>query len=201
MPVDLQSLRKALPRAPEPWLVALLSVPQIYGIDTPIELASFCAQLAHESSEFTRLEENLNYSAARLMQVWPSRFPDSDTALAYAHNPEKLANYVYANRMGNGPPESGDGWRYRGRCPIQLTGANNYKSCAKDTKLDIIEHPDLLLQPIEGITVCCWYWQSRDLDRFDDDEFARQETKAINGGTHGLARRQEYLDLLIKELA
>ena len=189
-----------MPRAPGSWLAALLTVPQNYGIDTPNELASFIAQLAHESSEFTRLEENLNYRSSRLMAVWPRRFTSSEMAMSYAHNPERLANFVYANRMGNGTPESGDGWRYRGRGPIQLTGRSNYERCAEDTGMNIVNEPTRLLLPIEGITSAAWYWKVRDLDRFDDDEDARMETKIVNGGTHGVARRQAYLDLALAEL-
>ena len=194
MSVTVEQIQGVMPRAKVYWILPLLSVPQKWGIDTPAELASFIAQIAHESSELTRLEENLNYSAEGLMRTWPKRFTSSEMALDYAHQPRKIANYVYANRMGNGDVRSGDGWFYRGRCPIQLTGKDNYERCGDDIDEPLIDMPDLLLSPNVGITAACWFWKVRDLDRYDDDEDARMETKIINGGEHGLALRQAYLD-------
>lgn len=190
-----------MPRAPEAWLIPILEIPQRYGIDTPNELATFCAQLAVESAELTSLEENLNYSAARLIQVWPKRFPTADAAALYAHAPDRLANFVYAGRMGNGDEASGDGARFKGRGPIQLTGRTNYRHCGQDIGQTLESHPELLLVPAVGIESACWYWRSRGLDRFDDDADARMETRLINGGEHGLMRRQAYLDKALLEFA
>ena len=197
--MNLQALKAVMPRAPEAWLIPILEIPPRYGIDTPNELATFISQLAVESEELTRLEENLNYSAARLTQVWPHRFPSADVAIRYAHAPDRLANFVYAGRMGNGDEVSGDGARFKGRGPIQLTGRMNYRKCGEDIGQPLVYEPELLLVPAVGIESACWYWRSRDLDRFDDDADARAETKLINGGQEGIARRQAYLDKALKE--
>ncbi len=198
--VTLSALRTALPRAPEPWLTALIQELPRWGIDTPNEIASCVAQLAHESVEFTHLTEGLSYSAERLREVWPRRFPTPEIARRYARNPIALANFVYANRIGNGGPESGDGWKYRGRGPIQITGRKNYQACAKGIGAPLLEQPDLLLTPVVGTRSACWYWKSRGLDLLDDDDEVLQETRAVNGGTHGLAQRQTYFDKILATL-
>lgn len=193
-------LKKLLPAAREAWLEALSDEPPKWDIDTTHEFASFLAQVAHESSELRIMEENLNYSAERLMAVWPKRFPEFAIAAPYEYAREKLANYVYANRMGNGDVTSGDGWRYHGRGPIQLTGRDNYKACGEGIGEDLLNHPELLLTPFVGIRSACWFWKSRDLDSLDDDDDVRAETRKINGGETGLARRQalfnRYFEIL-----
>ena len=108
---------------PDAWVAALNPAMSDFDITTPPRTAAFLSQIAYESGEFNHLLENLNYSAQRLVQVWPSRFPTLPVAIPYAGDPEKLANFIYANRLGNGPPASGDGWKYRGRGLIQLDGA------------------------------------------------------------------------------
>src|SRR5258706_10657065 len=110
-------------------------------------MAAFLAQIVHESGNLQNLEENLRYSAKRLREVWPKRFPDGATAEAYAGNAEKLANRVYAGRLGNGDEASGDGWKYRGRGLIQLTGRSNYAACKAALDLDVVRSTDLLLEP------------------------------------------------------
>ena len=190
-------LRQVMPRAPVGWLEALVEEAPKWGIDTVIELASFAAQLAHESVEFTRLEESLNYSAERLMQVWPKRFPTIEAASLYARQPERLANFVYASRLGNGLPASGDGWTFRGRGPIQITGRQNYMHCAFDIGQPVDRQPELLLTPRIGILSACWFWRVNDIDLHDDDLEVRAETRLVNGGEHGLAQRQAYFDKLI----
>lgn len=195
-----RALRLTLPRAPMPWISELISVLPGSTLDTDLEVASFVAQLAHESNEFSRLEENLNYSAPRLMQVWPRRFPDMATAEQYAHKPEKLANNVYGLRLGNGGPETGDGWRYRGRGPIQITGRRNYARLEAAISVPVLSAPDLLLQPYAGIRSALWYWDFAKLDNHDDDDDVRAETRLVNGGEHGLAQRQAYFDSMMKNL-
>lgn len=194
--MDVEALRLILPNAPTEWLEALKEETErlLTVLDSTYEQASFVAQLAHESAEFTRLEENLNYSAARLMAVWPKRFPSLEFAKQYERNPQKLANYVYANRIGNGSETSGDGWRYHGRGPIQLTGRNNYSLCGDWLGIDLLKNPELLLIPKHGIGAACWYWVYKDLDRFDDDDDVKAETKLINGSDLGLAQRQNYFN-------
>lgn len=194
------ALRATLPRAPQPWLDELVKVLPGITIDTPTEIASFVAQIAHESDQFSHLTENLNYSAPRLMQVWPSRFPDLATAQQYDRNPEKLANKVYGLRLGNGGPETGDGWRYRGRGPIQITGRRNYALVEAAIHMPVLSAPDLLLQPHAGIASALWYWEYAKLDQHDDDTDVRAETILINGGTNGLAQRQAYFDAMLHNL-
>ena len=193
-------LKKLFPTTLEAWLEVLAEEPARWGIDTPHELASFLAELAYESDEFRHLEENLNYSAESLMRVWPKRFPTYEIAQRYEHMPEKLANYVYANRMGNGDVDSGDGWRYHGRGPIQLTGRDNYAACSNGIGEDLLNRPELLLTPFVGVRSACWFWKSSNLDAADDDNDVRVETRKINGGELGLVRRQalfnHYLQLL-----
>lgn len=191
------AIKAALPRAPSVWIAALLDEAPRWGIDTDTEIASFVAQLAHESDEFTRLTENLNYSAERLQEIWRRRFPTIDIAHQYARNPQRLANYVYADRIGNGPQESGDGWRYRGRGPLQITGRANYAACGAGIEANLLDQPDILLTPVIGIRSACWYWTSRNLDLLDDDDDVRAETRAVNGGVHGLAKRQAYFNKLM----
>ena len=190
-------LQAIMPRAPAEWLEALAEEAPKWGIDTDNEMASFVAQLAHESVEFTRLEESLNYTASRLMQVWPKRFSSLEAATPYAHDPVHLANFVYSFRLGNGSPDTGDGWRFRGRGPIQITGRRNYSRCASYLGEPLLEKPELLHSPRVGIQSACWFWKVNGLDLHDDDLEARAETKLVNGGEHGLALRQAYFDKLL----
>lgn len=193
-------LRTALPKAPLPWLEAIATELPQHGIDTPNEIASFLAQIAHESNELTHLEENLNYSAERLMVVWPKRFPSYEIAQRYEHVPERLANYVYANRMGNGDEASGDGWRFHGRGPIQLTGRRNYAACGVDIHEGLLVVPDLLLKPVVGIRSALWFWKITNLDKFDDDRDVKVETRLINGGENGIEHRQKLFNHCLRIL-
>ena len=212
----IEKLKQALPKAPIPWLIAAIEECPKAGIDTPNELASFLAQCAHESNEFTQLEENLNYSDRRLAQV-SKQFavnPEEENAalrrpnalaIRLHKNPEDLANYWYddANRgpkskLGNIHP--GDGWRYHGRGPIQITGFDNYKLLQKETGLQVVAHPEILLTPTIGIISACWYWKTRNLDAVDDDKDMRLETRKINGGEIGLQDRQKLFNHILMYL-
>lgn len=177
-----------------------------YGIDTPNEQASFLAQCAHESALFSLLVENLNYSADGLAKTWPNRFAKPDKtpnvkALELARKPERIANSVYAGRMGNGPESSGDGWKYRGRGLIQITGRNNYSDCGRDLGIALLNNPDLLIQPEYAALSAGWFWKVRGLNAHDDDGDVTAETRIINGGIHGLKARQALFDKAIKVLA
>lgn len=189
------------------WAPPLSAAMAAYAIAGPRRQAAFIAQLAHESAGFTRLEENLNYSASRLMQVWPTRFPTADKALLYAHNPEKLANHVYANRMGNGDEASGDGWRFRGRGPIQLTGRTNYAEASADLFGSVgmpdrlVEIPDSVLDPWVGAAVAARFWYVRKLNDLADIEDWEQITRRINGGLHGLEDRLARTETAIEAFA
>lgn len=192
--MNLTQLRNVMPRAPEVWLMALTEQLPLSGIDAPNEIASFIAQVAHESREFTRLEEDLHYSAARLQEVWPARFKDLSVAKSYALNPERLANFVYANRMGNGNEVSGDGWKFHGRGPIQLTGRSNYRAFAVASGHQVELYPEQLVTPSVGVASAIWFWEQKGLDAVDDDADVTAETKAVNGGLLGLEARQAYFD-------
>jgi putative chitinase len=169
------------------------------AIATPGRQAAFLAQVLLESDELRTLQESLNYSSQRLRQVWPQRFPDDATANAYSHNPQKLANSVYANRIGNGNEASGDGWSFRGRGLIQLTGRANYAKFGKAMNVDAVGDPDLLLQPAGAALSAGWFWQSNGLNEVADqtvgshgDDKFTELTKRINGGTQGLDQRKAY---------
>ena len=169
-------------------------------IDTPLRIAHFIAQIAHESGSFKYKSENLNYSAKALRAVFGKYFKSDDVAESYARKPEHIANIVYANRMGNGNASSGDGWRYRGRGLIQLTGCENYTKCGESIGKDLATFPDFLIfDPFAAVSAACWYWQSRDLNRFADSDDIRSITRKINGGYHGLKDREEYLARAKKE--
>lgn len=153
--------------------------------------AHFLAQVLHESAMLTRFEENLNYSAERLTSVWPKRFPNADRARPYARNPEGLANYVYAGRMGNREP--GDGFRFRGRGAIQVTGRRNYELVQELTGLHCVNDPDLLLQPGPALLAAIAWWGESlpDAERLT----VEQVTQAVNGGQNGIEDRKRLYRL------
>jgi putative chitinase len=163
-----------------------------FGVNTAARWAAFIAQVAHESAQFTRLVEGLSYSVRGLMTTWPQRFPTERVAQPFARNPERLANYVYANRLGNGPPESGDGWRYRGRGLIQITGKANYTTAGVALGLPLVAQPAMLERPTDAVRSAAWFWQSRHLNELADaDSLDAFEaiTRRINGGLTGFAER------------
>lgn len=181
------------------WVGPMNAAMRVAGITTPQRQAAFLAQAMVESAELRNLEENLSYSAERLHQVWPARFPDIAAASAYAHSPEKLANKVYAGRMGNGDEASGDGWKYRGRGLITLTGRENYARFSTAMQIDALNHPDLLREPAGAALAATWFWQSQGLnelaDRLDgpdrDPSFI-QICRRVSGNITGLPERQAY---------
>lgn len=188
IPADI--VATVCPAAPVTWADHLSAAADCYGIDTADRAAMWLAQLAHESAGLTILQESLSYrSAERIAAVWPSRFT-VETAGSYVRAPQRLANAVYARRMGNGDAASGDGWRYRGRGLIQLTGRDTYRACGAAIGLPLLDEPDLLLQPGPAALSASWYWQSRRLNRFADAGDIAGCTRAINGGLTGLADRQ-----------
>jgi putative chitinase len=163
-----------------------------YDINTPARVAAFVAQCAHESGGFRAIRENLNYRAESLMRVWPRYFPDMATAQRYAHKQEMIANRAYAGRMGNGPEETGDGWRFCGRGLIQLTGRNNYQAFADSLEMDINDVTEYL-GTFEGATQsACWFWESNNLNQWADKGDMVMLTKRINGGTLGLEDRIKH---------
>lgn len=173
----------------EKWLQPLIDTFIKYNISTTQRQASFIGQCQHESNNFRTLEENLHYSAVGLMRVWPSRFTSDVVAQAYANNPEKIANKVYAGRMGNGDEESGDGWAYHGRGLIQLTGRDNYSACGTSLGFAYITNPELLVQPRHAALTAGWFWNKKGLNDLADIADYTTMTKRINGGTLGLDDR------------
>ncbi len=151
------------------------------------DLSAFLGQILHESDGLTRLEENLSYSAERLTVVWPGRFPTKADAQPYARNPEALANKVYGGRMGNTDP--GDGWKYRGRGPLQVTGRDNYRSVGEIVGQDLETMPELLEQPRFALEACIAWWEDRIPDELLGDP--EKTTRRVNGGLIGLAHREE----------
>ncbi|MGH8559690.1 MAG: glycoside hydrolase family 19 protein [Methylococcales bacterium] len=161
-----------------------------YDITTGHRGAGFIAQCGHESRDFTKLEENLNYSAERLHEVFRSRFPTLQSAQPYGHQPEKIGNKIYGDRLGNGPESSGDGYKYRGRGAIQLTGHDNYQAFAKDIARSIDETVTYC-ETLEGaVESACWFWKKHGLNATCDQDDITRMTKIINGGTIGLDDRK-----------
>jgi putative chitinase len=172
------------------WAAALAPAMRSAGIVTPKRVAMFVSQCAAESAGFTVLAENLNYHAERLCAVWPSRFPSVAAAAPFALEPERLACRVYADRMGNGAEESGDGWTFRGAGLIQLTGRANYTLFAKAAGRDLDSCSAWLQTPAGAAASACWFWSTRGLNGFADAWDIEGTTRRINGGVEGLAARQ-----------
>jgi len=166
-----------------------------YDIVTPARQAAFLAQLAHESAELRRTQENLNYSWERLRKVFPRYFRTDAEAQTYGRQPERVANRVYANRLLNGDETSGDGWRFRGRGPVQVTGRENYRKCGQALGMNLESDPDRLLDPGVGCLAAAWFWHSRGLNSLadaDDENGFREITRRINGGFIGLEERVHF---------
>jgi putative chitinase len=176
------------------WYKALNEILPDYEIDTPQRVAAFLAQCAHESGGFTALHENLNYRPESLCKVFPKYFPNMDVANQYAHQPEKIANRVYGNRMGNGPEESGDGFKYCGRGLIQLTGKQNYTKFAESIDTPVEDIPEFLGTFEGAIQSACWFWETNNLNQYADNGDILTMTKRINGGTIGLEDRKKHYE-------
>ena len=182
------------------WLDPLNAAMDRFEINTPTRMAAFLAQLAHESAETTCLTEGLFYSRAeRLCVVWPKRFPTPDSATPYVKNPEKLANFVYANRGGNGDVSSGDGWRFRGRGLFQLTFKDNYRLAGDALNLQLVDDPDRVITPEVAALTAAHFWQRLGLNALADHQPGDDDVKdfvgisiRINGGRTGLPERKKY---------
>ena len=190
--IETKALENILPSCKDPatWSYELSMVLPNFQVDTKERIASFLAQTGHESAHFNILEENLNYRAEALRKVWPKHFPDDHTAKRYARQPVWIASRAYANRMGNGNEQSQEGWKYRGRGIIQLTGKSNYIRCSRFLFQDerLVDDPDLLLKPEYAIMSACWFWSENKLNQWAHD--VHRTTRIINGGTNGLQDRQ-----------
>lgn len=174
-----------------------------YSVNTPLRLAHFWSQVHHESN-LKPISENLNYSYERLLEIFKYDFDvnkdrqlseiEKAFAKTLARKPQQIANFVYANQNGNGDVESGDGWKYRGRGFIQVTGKANYASLSKATKIDYINNPDLLLNEADSMISALWYWDKHNLNILADKDDLKRITKIINGGYNGLRERRLLLE-------
>ena len=196
MNLTLEQLKKLLPKNPyvDHWHHALEQLFPDYEINTAKRIAAFIAQCSHESAGFTALKENLNYKAETLTRLWPKLFPAS-IAKEYASMPNKqeaIANRAYGNRMGNGPEESGDGFKFCGRGLIQLTGKNNYQAFADSLEMNIDDVPEYLATFEGAAQSACWFWEENNLNQWADKNDILTLTKKINGGTIGLSDRIEH---------
>jgi len=222
MPITSQQLLQILPNAGQ---VAGVFVPVLntamnrYQIVGQKRIAAFIAQVGHESGHLTRLVENLNYCADGLANTWPNRYAEPDgkggyvkvlvkdrprnkpnaLGLGLAGKPEQIANNVYAGRMGNTAP--GDGWKYRGRGLIQLTGKTNYQLCGEALSLDLLAQPELLEKPHHACMAAAWFWGSNGLNSLADKGDIETITRRINGGLTGLTDRQALYARALKVLA
>lgn len=169
-----------------------------FKIDTDRKQAAFLGQCGHECGNFKIFEENLNYKAATLMKLWPKRFPTLEIANQYAGNPKKIANMVYANRMGNRDEASGDGYRFRGRGAIQLTGHSGYYHAGQGLGVDFVAEPDLVATPLYALMTAGWFWSTHGCNELADAMNWVGLTKRINGGTIGLDDRVAHTALALK---
>jgi putative chitinase len=206
--VTLQQLRQLIPKNKysEYWHAALCA-PQDelggstllneYDINTPKRIAAFIAQCAHESGSFAVIEENLNYKPQALRRLFSKYFPDDVLAQQYCARPNKqeaIANRIYANRMGNGDEHSGDGFRFRGRGLIQLTGRDNYQAFADSLEMSINDVPAYLATFEGAAQSACWFWEKNNLNRWADAGDIKELTRRINGGFIGLDDRIKHYE-------
>jgi len=193
--ITVEQFHKLFPNCVDPqgWVTAMESVLPSHGINTPDRIASFLAQCGHESGGWTKFEENLNYGAPGLLSIFKKYFPNETVANQYARKPEMIANRVYAGRMGNGVPESGDGWKYRGRGPIQITGKSNITAFAKKLVPDwqkVIDNPALISSDKNiSLLSAIWFWDTNNLNKYADAKDIKGMTRVINGGYNGLDER------------
>ena len=197
--ITQEQLKQLLPKNPyvSYWHKALEQLFPDYEINTPQRMAAFIAQCAHESGGFMVLTENLNYRWQSLRKIFPKYFPDDAIAQDYASRPNKqeaIANRIYASRMGNGPEESGDGYRYRGRGLIQLTGRSNYTWFAASLEISPEEASEYLTTFEGAAQSACWFWESNKLNQWADKGDILTLTKRINGGTIGLDDRIKHYE-------
>ncbi len=187
--MNLDKLNNVLPTEVQNQLT---DVVETYKINTPLRLSHFLAQCAHESGNWKFKVENLNYSAQALQSVFRKYFPNEALANQHARKPEMIANVVYANRMNNGGPETGDGWSFRGRGYIQLTGRQNYSLFNETVEEDLLTNPDLVAEKYPLLSAA-WFWDTNNLNNLADagstDQDITKVTRRVNGGTHGLDDR------------
>lgn len=201
--LTLEILQECLPKAKvaklEEFLEGFNETFDTFDMTTPERQAMFLAQTAHESGNFNFTEENLNYKAASLTKVWPKKFP-ADIAAQYGGNAQKIANRAYGGRMGNGDEASGDGFKYRGRGIIQLTGKDNYRACGDALGVDLLSEPELVAKNPYAVLSAGWFWETRKLNQWCDKGDILTVTKRINGGTIGLEDRKHHYEHILEVL-
>ena len=203
MELTLDQLKQVIPKNQyvSYWYTALQQLLPQYEINTPDRIAAFLAQCAHESGGFVFIKENLNYRWQSLRKVFPKYFPTDALAQQYEKQPQKIANRVYANRMGNGPEESGDGYKFCGRGLIQVTGRENYSWFAASLHISPEEASEYM-ETFEGAAQsACWFWESNNLNQWADKQDILTLTKRINGGTIGLEDRKKHYEHCLHVLA
>lgn len=203
--VTESQLRKLFPNAKDATVKAFAAkTPALFkefGLsEKRVRAEYFLAQIAHETGALTRSVENLNYSAKRIKEIWPSRFPTVASAEPFASNPEKLANKVYANRMGNGSPESGDGYRYRGRGYIQITGKDGYRNTGLHAGIDLVANPEKAIETTHALRIACAFWRWKNLNPLCDARDFEEVTRRVNGALIGIDDRKEWLKKVRKVL-
>lgn len=200
--ITIDQFRQLFPDAVNPgeWVLALTTHLPAYEINIPQRVRAFLAQCGHESQGFTAVVENLNYSAAALTSTWPKRFPPA-AAEQYARQPERIANRAYADRMGNGPESSGDGWKFRGKGCIQITGRDNVTAFAKHAGMSLEAVCGYLLTIQGAVHSACWWWKNNGCNELADGGSVDILTKRINGGTNGLEDRIARYELVGRVIA
>ena len=195
MELTLQHLQAIIGNNPylEHWYEALSKALPDYEINTPQRLAAWFGETKVESANYTAIKENLNYRAESLCRVWPKYFPNIDVARQYAQKPEMIANRAYGGRMGNGAEASGDGYKFRGRGFIQLTGRDNYRMAGQALGIDLLNHPELASKPEVAAQIAVWYWKNRVAPKVDSFKDTKAVTKTINPGMKHLDQRADKL--------
>jgi putative chitinase len=197
MVMTTEKLKACLPACqPDKWVDPINQVIAKYDINTPLRLACFLSQTGYESNSYNVLTEDLNYNADQLVKYWPNLFTGK-TAQAYAHQPERIANRIYGNRLGNGNESTYDGWNYRGRGIIQTTGKINYEKVSIGLNIRAVEQPDLLLTPLYAALSAGLYWATNGLNAYADKSDIITLTKLINGGVNGLSDRVKLFNHII----
>ena len=202
MTITVNQLQQILIGNPyvEYWCDSLNSMWPQYDINTAQRCAAFIGETYVESQGYTMLHENLNYRAESLMKTWPKMFPSLSMAQKYAHNPEMIANRAYANRMGNGSEDSGDGWQFCGKGLIQITGKANYQAFADSVQMDIDDLPKYL-QTFDGaVQSACWFWQNNRLNQYADVWDINTLSRKINGGDAAQVQRLSHCNMALQIL-
>jgi putative chitinase len=182
------------------WVDALNATFERFDISNALRQAAFIGQAGHECGNFRIMEENLNYRAESLMKVWPRRFPTLEFAKEYERNPKKIANMVYANRMGNRDEASGDGYRFRGRGAFQTTGHSGYYHAGQALGEDFVMNPDLVATPTYAALTAGFFWDTHKLNQYADSRNYKTMTKKINGGLIGYEERVKHINHALEVL-